>query len=94
MKLGTDAHAEFVNKCMKDAPDLSGRDLAAKILNEFHVDVSISTVNSFRHKLGWTQHGTRYCQLITNRNKVKRVDWCQEMLDSQETFDVSIALLV
>jgi hypothetical protein len=47
-----------------------------------------------RAKLGWTQHGTRYCQLICDRNKVKRVQWCQEMLDTNETVDVSIILLL
>lgn len=90
LKLGTAEHAAFVNRCMTEMPDLTAREVAMKIQNEFNVTVSTSTVNRFRQKLGWTQHGTRYCQLIRDVNKDKRVEWCEQMLENDERFDVSI----
>ena len=35
-----------------------------------------------RRKLGWVAKHTRYCAMITERNKEKRVEWCQEQLQA------------
>ena len=39
---------------------------------------------------GWTLQQTRYCQLIREANKVKRLELAQRILDSGDTFDNAI----
>ena len=41
------------------------------------VDVSLTTILSGRHTLGWTFRGSAYCQLIREANKQKRLEWAQ-----------------
>ena len=40
------------------------------------VVTSLSTIKGARHHLGWTAKRTRYCRLISNINKEKRMEWC------------------
>lgn len=47
----------------------------ATILNQCGVVLSLATIKRSRQILGWTFHGTRYCQLIREANKVKRLAW-------------------
>jgi hypothetical protein len=72
---------------MTDCSDLSAFDLQKKITATFNIDVSVSGVSAFRRRIGWTQQKTRYCQLIRNVNKEKRVLWAREQLASNEQFD-------
>ena len=39
-----------------------------------------------RAKQGWTLQRTHYCQLIRVANKVKRLEYAQQILDSGNTF--------
>ena len=56
------------------------------LLNRCGIKISLATVKRSRRLLGWTFHGSRYCQLIREANKVKRLQWVTE-LDEHETFD-------
>ena len=42
-----------------------------KMLNAAGYDVSRSTIIRARRRLGWTFHGSRYCQMIRTQNKEK-----------------------
>lgn len=86
-RLHTQAHTDFVNKCMNDVPDMSAKVLKGKIQEEFDINVSKSAVTRFRRKLGWTLSLTHYNQMIREPNKEKRVDWCKVQVDNKETFD-------
>ena len=44
------------------------------------VSVSISTIKWMRRELGWVVKRTRYCVMIAERNKEKRVEWYQEQI--------------
>ena len=48
------------------------------ILCEYGHHVSLSTVFNSRRLLGWTFHGSSYCQLIRDVNKVKRLEWSRQ----------------
>lgn len=48
--------------------------------------VSRSTVAQTRENLGWTAKRTRYCQLIRQQNKEKRVEFCKHLLESGKYF--------
>ena len=56
-----------------------------KMLEQRGWKISNSTVERARKTLGWTFHGCRYCQLICNANKEKRVQWAKDNL--QNSFD-------
>ena len=49
-----------------------------KLLNDKGYQVSRSTVIRTRKILGWTFHGSRYCQMIRRKNKEKRLTWATE----------------
>ena len=50
-------------------------------------NISLSTVKQCKHELGWTFHGSRYCQTIPESNKTKRLDWCVERLRENNSFE-------
>ena len=54
-----------------------------KLLNDNGYDVSKTTIIRARKLLGWTFHGSRYCQMIRQANKEKRLTWAQENLGQQ-----------
>lgn len=86
---GTAEHRTFLDTCIENEPSLTASELSIKIFERFGIRLSISAINKARTKLGYTQIGTRYCQMIRNENKVKRLEWCQRMLAANEQFDVS-----
>ena len=57
------------------------------LLTEFpNLDMSLSTVK--RAKLvGWVSTKPRYCQLIHEANRLKRLTWCEERTAAGDTFD-------
>ena len=57
------------------------------LLRRSGICISLSTVKRCRQKLGWTFHGTRYCQMIREPNKVKRLEFANKCLVENENFD-------
>ena len=47
--------------------------------------LSLSTILRCRKALGWTFHGSAYCQMIRQANKVKRLDWARKNVHEVET---------
>ena len=52
------------------------------ILEEHGYKVSKSTIVKERQMMGWTFHGSRYCQLIRSVNKEKRLQWAMKNRDN------------
>ena len=57
------------------------------LLRKSGIQISLATVKRYRASLGWTFHGTRYCQIIWEANKVKRLQFANDCLAEGETFD-------
>ena len=53
-----------------------------RILTNKGYRVSKSTIIRARRLLGWTFHGSRYCQMIREKNKEKRLKWAEENMHS------------
>ena len=55
------------------------------------VEASLSTVKRAQRHLGWTAKRTRYCQLINEINKEKRIEWCLDRVigDDMDMRDVT-----
>lgn len=48
---------------------------------------SCQKVKRLRLKLGWVQTGTKYCQLIREPNRLKRLEFAEQCLKDNEQFD-------
>ena len=76
-RLLTDEHFRFIDETMEANPELTSRQLHGMVAEKFSdAGVSISTVKRARKALGWRAKKTRYCALITEVNKEKRMTWC------------------
>ena len=49
--------------------------------------VSIDIIKCERRALGLVASQPNYCQWIRDRNKQKGLDWCNEMISTNEAFD-------
>jgi len=76
----------LIDQLLENNDELTTRDLQEALRQNTHI-ASLATVGRCRQRLGWTSRATRYCQLIRAANKLKRVDFCKNLLDTQDTFD-------
>lgn len=78
-----DCHYRFIDDAMVENDELTSGQLYRMFNNAYpDVDVSLSTVKRARRELGWIGKRTRYCALISENNKDKRVAWCKERLQT------------
>ena len=71
----------FIDETMEANPELISRQLHGMVAEKFSdASVSISTVKRARKALGWSAKKTRYCALITEVNKEKRMTWCLDRI--------------
>ena len=61
-------------------------DLQKLIFHHFSLTVSITTIKRARKKLGWVKSGVRYCQLVTEKNRIKRLEFARECLARGDDF--------
>ena len=83
-KLSTEAKAFIDQQMCKDDEMTSGQ--IQKKLEKRGITVSSSTVRRSRKEQGWTLQRTAYCQLIRNANKVQRLEFARQVLESGDTF--------
>ena len=51
------------------------------LLTSLGYNMSLRTILRCRTLLGWTFRGSAYCQLIREKNKLKRLEWAQKNLN-------------
>lgn len=85
-KLGP-AHLQFIEGCMQENSELTAMELQARLTEELGISVSKATITKARRNLNWVYTGTAYCQMIREPNKIKRLAYCQQCLDTGEQFD-------
>ena len=49
--------------------------------------ISLASIRRCRAALGWTYHGSRYCQMIRAPNKDKRLQFAQDCIQRGDDFD-------
>lgn len=81
-----DIHKQCMNLWLSQNKDLTARDVQLKFVEEFHQTFALSTIKKYRRQLNWTAKRKRYCQLISHKNKLARVEWCLEKLKTKDTF--------
>lgn len=85
-KLGPE-DVKFIDQCMEINSEMTATELQRKLFDERGKEVSKALITRERRKLGWVYQGTAYCQLVRDVNKIKRKEYCQRCLDSNEQFD-------
>lgn len=86
---GSDLHLEFLNRSIENDPSSTAKELAALVFEEFNLRVSKTRINDVRRQLGYTSAKPRYCQMIRDVNKEKRLEFVQRMINDNEQFNVS-----
>ena len=71
---------------MEKNDETTATDLAKMIREQFQVDISETTIRRTRRKLGWLSTGTKYCQLVREANREKRLRFCQDLQSTNEKF--------
>ena len=57
------------------------------LLREKGFQLSLRTVLRCRRELGWTFRGSKYCQLVREVNRVKRLEWAKRVSEKKDTYD-------
>ena len=79
-------HFDVIDEEMRRNDELSSIELARILLARCDIEVSPRTVRRVRKKLGWTWSGTKYCQLVKDVNKPKRMEHCLKVLSDRDDF--------
>ena len=81
-------HYRFIDEALATNDELTSRQLRTMLTNKYpELSMSLSTIVRARRELGWVVTTPKYCQLIRDANKQKRLEWCQEMINTNEQFD-------
>jgi hypothetical protein len=87
-KILNDDHYRYIDEALAENDELTSRQLRAMLISKYsELSISISAVERARCGLGWVVTTPKYCQLIREANKQKRLEWCQTMIDTNEQFD-------
>lgn len=78
----------FIDDSLAENDELTARKLRYLLQERWpETVVSISTIKRARKGLGWVATRPKYCQLIREVNKIKRVNWCEERIKDNEKFE-------
>ena len=80
----------FIDEQMSNNDELTSSELQNRLLEERGVSVSSATVRNVRRKIGWKHERARYCQLIREPNKIKRLSFCLKALRDKDRFEDAI----
>lgn len=84
-KLNTSAEA-FIEAQMRKNDEATSRQIQKKLFKR-GMEVHPSTVRRARKEQGWTLQNTKYCQLICDVNKTKRLEFAQRVIATEDTLD-------
>jgi len=73
---------EFVEQQMRLDDETTAHQLH-QLLRDRGYSLSLRTVLRRQTSLGWTFHGSLYCQLIWESNKLKRLEWAQKHINDE-----------
>ena len=80
-----ECHYRYIDEVMTEDNELTSRQLFSLFTAEYpEVHLSISTLKRARRHLGWVSRKTRYCALIREANKEKRLQWCKERVEQND----------
>ena len=86
-KLNAD-HVKFIDNSMAANDEITARQMRILLLDKWpSLQISLNTIKRTRKHLGWVATRPKYCQLVREANKVKRLNWCKESEEKGDQFD-------
>ena len=68
--------------------EITARQMRILLLEKWpNLQISLNTIKRTRKHLGWVATRPKYCQLVREENKVKRLNWCKESEEKGDQFD-------
>ena len=58
-----------------------------KSFHQYHTNCYAILFKVARKRLGWVCRGAKYCQIVRDVNKEKRLKFCRDVLAAEDTFD-------
>lgn len=77
---------DFIDKTMERNDETTSPELRRLLPENHGVDFSTSKIKILRRSLGWLSSGTKYCQLVREVNRAKRIEFCTRAIQTNETF--------
>lgn len=72
---------------MRENPERTSVDLQKILLQQDGLQVSTSHLRKLRRNIGWESKKTKFCQLVRDVNKQKRLQWALTQIANKENFD-------
>ena len=77
-----------IDEVYRRDPEVTASELKNVLEQEFpSLRMGVSTVKRARKMAGWICTQTRYCQMVRDANKIKRLEFCQKVIDTNDDFN-------
>ena len=78
---------ETIETLLTENDELTARHLKERLSETWpSLNISLTTIKRAQKEKGWVSTQPHYCQLLREANKIKRVEWCKQQMDSKEQF--------
>ena len=68
-------------------PEINASELKNVLENELPgIRIGVSTIKRARKAAGWICTQTRYCQMVRDANKIKRLEFCRKIIETNDDF--------
>ena len=79
-------HLDYMDTKLRENNELTGKELKSLIHEEFGLTVSLPTILRWRKNIGWVYAKTRYCQMVSAKNKPLRMEFAKKCLEEEDHF--------
>ncbi len=83
----SDEHIQFIDEQIDSQRQITTTDLALRFYNKFNLIICHSTIRAGAERSNWQKVTTRYCQIVSPENMIKRVMYAHYALLVNDTFD-------
>ena len=85
----SEVHERFIDKVLTENDELTSYNLKEMLVSRWPElnSISIANIKRCQKRLDWVVTRPRYCQLIREANKHKRLEWCIQCVLDKEEFD-------
>ena len=78
---------DFTDGCMENNDEMTAPKLKDAVNNTFGVEFSTAKIKQLRKGLGWLCSKSKYCQLVKEVNRQKRLQYATRCLELADNFD-------
>jgi len=75
-----------IDEVYRQNPEVTASELKNVLENELKVGIGVSTIKMARKAAGWMCTQTRYCQMVRDANKIKRLEFCRKIIETNDDF--------